>query len=360
MLGNNTRSFEIPHGMAQLILGVNIAVFALCVGQSGTPNISLEVLFRYGAMYGDAIDHRELWRLIAHGFLHANPIHLFANMLCLALWGGLLERRIGALYFTFVYGTGLVAGAIVSNITHPGAYLSVGASGAISAILGALLCLRILGKIDLPWSFFAINIGLNVALTVASPRIDWGAHFGGFVGGMVCCACLDLLEKAMPWLLRCKFPEFVKMNTFIALGVLAAYARNHSVIDLSSSGIWAGPLAFAIATLVVVKLLDLALSLRKGLAIVVLALALINAGLVLLLRGMLAWALASLCAAQPNSTLAVIASACANPDLTINLAAAGVFVVTMLVYWPQFSRGIADVGFVGGTLRAERGRHHGL
>jgi membrane associated rhomboid family serine protease len=354
------RNFEIPHGMAQLILGVNILVFALCVSQSGAPNISSEVLFRYGAMYGDAIDQRELWRLIAHGFLHANPIHLFANMLCLALWGGLLEKRIGALYFTFVYGTGLVAGAIVSNITHPGAYLSVGASGAISAILGALLCLRILGRIDLPWSFFAINIGLNVALTVASPRIDWGAHFGGFVGGMVCCACLDLLEKVMSRLFRCKFPEFVKMNTFIAFAVVAAYARSQPIVDLSSWGVWAGPLAFAIAAVALVKLLDLTLSMRKGLAIVVLALALTNAGLVLLLRGMLAWALASLCAMQPGTTLAVTAGACANPDLTINLAAAGVFVVTMLAYWSQFSRGITDVGFVGGTLRAERGRHQGL
>src|SRR5262249_55976961 len=147
--------------------------FALCMSRSGTANISSDVLVRYGAMYSGAIERHEYWRLFAAGFLHANPVHLIANMLCLVLWGGLVEGRLGALYFTLVYISGLIAGAIVSNIAHVGPYLSVGASGAISAILGALLCLRILRRIDLSWSFFATNIGFNVLLAAASPRIDW-------------------------------------------------------------------------------------------------------------------------------------------------------------------------------------------
>jgi rhomboid protease GluP len=157
MTDNTKRFFDIPRGMAQLLLGVNILVFALCLSQSGGSSFSSEMLFRYGAMYSQALDRHEYWRLVTYGFLHGNPIHLFANMLCLILWGGLLERRVEALYFTLIYLSGLVFGGIVSNLAHPGPYLSVGASGAISAILGALLCLRVLGKIDLPWNFFVIK-----------------------------------------------------------------------------------------------------------------------------------------------------------------------------------------------------------
>jgi rhomboid protease GluP len=147
---NLDRSFEAPQVMVQLLLGANLAIFLLCVLQSKETSIPPDLLFRYGAMHSGAIERGEFWRLIAAGFLHASPLHLFGNMLCLVLWGGLLEKRVGALYFTWIYGAGLVAGALVSDLIHPGPYLSVGASGAISAVLGALLSLRLLGRIALP------------------------------------------------------------------------------------------------------------------------------------------------------------------------------------------------------------------
>src|SRR5215813_7323538 len=316
MTSNTKRFFDVPHGMAQLLLGVNILVFALCLSQSGGSGFSSEMLFRYGAMYLQALDRHEYWRLVAYGFLHANPIHLLANMLCLILWGGLLERRVEALYFTLIYLSGLVFGGIVSNVAHPGPYLSVGASGAISAILGALLCLRILGKIGLPWNFFVINIGLNVMIAVSAPRVDWQAHFGGFVAGMVSCAGLDLIEKTTAWWLRCKFPEFVKMNAFIAFAIVLAYCWANPVVRLQQS--WVFPVASAIAGLVFIKVLDVMLSIRKGLAAVVVVFALTNAILVLLLARLLDQALISACLGQRGSTGAmagVLATACEHIGL---------------------------------------------
>src|SRR5215467_16112898 len=243
MTGNTKRFFDVPRGMAQLLLGVNILVFALCLFQSGGSSFASEMLFRYGGMYSQAIDRHEYWRLIAHGFLHANPIHLFGNMLCLVLWGGLLERRVEAFYFTLIYLCGLVFGGIISNMTHVGPYLSVGASGAISAILGALLCLRVLGKIDLQWNFFVVNISLNVMIAIGASRVDWQAHLGGFVAGMVSCACLDLLEKAFVRVLRCKFPEFMKMNTFAAFAIVLAWIWSR----VSLQDIWAIPVLCLLA-----------------------------------------------------------------------------------------------------------------
>jgi membrane associated rhomboid family serine protease len=361
MTGNTKRFFDVPRGMAQLLLGVNILIFALCLSQSGGSSFSTDMLFRYGAMYSQALDRHEYWRLVTYGFLHANPIHLLANMLCLILWGGLLERRVEALYFTLIYLSGLVFGGIVSNVTHPGPYISVGASGAISAILGALLCLRVLGKIDLPWNFFVINIGLNVMIAASAPRVDWQAHFGGFVAGMVSCACLDLIEKTTAWWLRCKFPEFVKMNAFIAFAIVSAYCWARLAVGFQQA--WVFPVAAVIAGFAFIKVLDIMLSIRKGLAAVVVVLALTNAILVLLLARLFDQTLMSACLGQRGSTSAIagaLAKACEHIDLSVSLAGMGVLAFTVLLYWPQLARGLADVGFVGASLRGERGRRWGV
>src|SRR5262249_18841472 len=163
-------------------------------------------LFRNGAMYSLALQRHEYWRLVAYGFLHLNLFHLATNMLCLALWGAHLERRIGSTYFLLVYAAALVVAALVSDLAHHGAYITVGASGAVSGVLGALFGLWILAKIDLTANFFIVNVGLNAVLALSSPRIDWAAHVGGFVAGLVACALIDLLEKLNFHLLRCKFP----------------------------------------------------------------------------------------------------------------------------------------------------------
>ncbi|HEY2230255.1 MAG TPA: rhomboid family intramembrane serine protease [Xanthobacteraceae bacterium] len=116
----------------------------------------------------------------------------------------------------------MVVGAIVSDLSHSQPYIAVGASGAISGILGALLRLWILGKIDLSANFFAINIGLNVALALSSSKLDWAAHFGGFTAGLIACALIDVLERVNRFAFRCRFPQFVKVNSLVLVGALGA------------------------------------------------------------------------------------------------------------------------------------------
>jgi membrane associated rhomboid family serine protease len=232
--------------------------------QTGLVAIPTDVLLRSGAMYSFAIGRHEYWRLIAYGFLHANLFHLAANMICLALWGGHLERRVGAFYFIVIYVCALVAGAAVSNATHSGPYLTVGASAGISGILGALLSLRILGRVDLPASFFVVNIGLNVALALGNSSIDWAAHLGGFAAGMTVCALLDIVEKANALLLRCKFPEFVKINAFVVIvGIALLLWGTKPVTAAATENLWPA-LAYVIACCIAVKLLDLVLSIKKA------------------------------------------------------------------------------------------------
>jgi len=214
--------FEIPHAAVYALMTATVVASGLCFMQSGTSSAPSELLFRYGGMYSSALARHEYWRLVAYGFLHVNFIHLATNMLCLVLWGGHLERRVGSAYFLIIYLCAMVFGAVIGNAIHSTPYLTVGASGATSGILGALMCLWILGKLDLRFDFFAINIGLNVAFAISNSRIDWGVHLGGFAAGLIACALLDLVEKINARLLRCKFPEFVKVN----LALLACAAAS--------------------------------------------------------------------------------------------------------------------------------------
>jgi membrane associated rhomboid family serine protease len=355
--------FEAPGGMVQALLGVNLIVYGLCYAQSGGGEISDEVLLRYGAMTIGAIERHEYWRMIAYGFLHANPVHLAANMFLLVLWGGHLEKRVGALYFAFVYISGLAAGAVVSKFTSPGSYLLIGSAGALLAVFGALVYLWAADKSEIGWEFFAISVGITVALMAIHSRIDWGAHLRGFVAGMICCAVLDIVERAVGLLCCCKFPEFVKLNTFVAFGVALAACWSILSSSLSSEYVWLLLAAITAVGFAIVKALDLALAMKKGLAFIIIVLALTNAALVLLLKDVVAQGLVSLCGSPGLGRYAAqipFAYACTNVDVTLVLAAIGVLFVTVLLYWPHLARGIGDVGFVGNTLRAERLRYRGL
>ncbi|WFU78796.1 rhomboid family intramembrane serine protease [Bradyrhizobium sp. CIAT3101] len=353
--------FEVPHAAVYALMTVTVLASGFCLIQAGGPAAPAELLYRYGGMYAGAIARHEYWRLLAYGFLHVNFVHLTMNMLCLVLWGGHLERRVGPAYFLVIYLCAMVFGAVIGNGIHSTPYLTVGASGATSGILGALLCLWILGKLDVRFDFFAINIGLNIAFALGNSRIDWGVHLGGFAAGLIACALLDLIEKVNPYALRCKFPEAVKVNLTLLACVAAVWAWSDQARAIAAgiSG-WGLAVVVLVGCCAIVKLVDLALSMKKGLAIVVIALAGANA-VTILLCGL---ALASSCSPRwPTGSVPLdnlLVMVCPNPVLIAGLAAIGAAAVTLWLCAKDISRGIEDVGFVATSLRAERNRRHGL
>lgn len=353
--------FEVPHAAVYALMTVTVLASGFCFIQAGGPAAPGELLYRYGGMYSGAIARHEYWRLLAYGFLHVNFVHLTMNMLCLVLWGGHLERRVGSAYFLVIYLCAMVFGAVIGNGIHSTPYLTVGASGATSGILGALLCLWILGKLDVRFDFFAINIGLNIAFALGNSRIDWGVHLGGFAAGLIACAVLDLVEKANAYGLRCKFPEVVKVNLTLLGCVVAAWpwSGQAQAIAAGMSG-WGLAIVVVAACCAVVKLVDLVLSMKKGLAIVVIALAGANA-VTIVLCGL---ALASSCSPRwPTGSVPLdnfLVTFCPNPVLVSGLSAIGAAALTLWLCAKEISRGLEDVGFVGTSLRAERSRRHGL
>jgi membrane associated rhomboid family serine protease len=351
-------AFEFPHTATALLLAVNILVYALVLQRSGAPAPTPEALLRSGAIYSGALARHEYWRLVAYAFLHASMLHILTNMACLVWWGGPLEKRVGTAYFLLIYFASVIAGALTGIFTYPGFYFTVGASGGTSGILGALLCLKLLRRIDLPASFFVLNIGLNVALAFIGPTVDWRTHLGGIVAGMAVCAVLDAFEVAGPKLMRCKFPEFIKLN----LGVLFAV-----VVWLTDFSPVAMLVALAVLA-VAVKGIDIALSLRHGLAWTVETLAVGNAlvaGAVvvvtLLAMGSDIALPANLVPWAASALRSLIAMGSSALSLTALVVVIVVFGLTQLVYWPELKRGLNDRGgFAAAGFRAERGRKRGL
>jgi membrane associated rhomboid family serine protease len=351
-------AFEFPHTATMLLLAVNIVVYALTLQRSGMPSPSSNVLLQYGAVYGGALARHEYWRLIAYAFLHASMLHILANMACLVWWGGPLEHRIGMAYFLLIYFVSIVAGALTGIFVAGGLYFSVGASAGISGILGALLGLKLLRRIDLPASFFVVNIGLNVVIAFVAPRVDWGAHLGGFIAGMAVCAALDAFEVAGPKLMRCKFPEFVKLDLGILFAIVAWLA------DFSPAA-----MLVALAVLIVVaKGIDIVLSLPRGLAwtvgILAVGNALVAAAVVAVMLPETTGGLtlpANLVPWAASALMSGIAMASSAPTVTALIVLVLVFVLTHLIYGPELTRGLRDrAGFTAASFRAERGRRRGL
>jgi membrane associated rhomboid family serine protease len=355
------RFFEVPHTMVFLMLTLNLIMFGVCLMASGGAGavaaIPLETLLRDGAMYSGAIDQHQYWRLVAYGFLHADASHLAVNMVCLVLWGGHLEKRVGSFYFLLIYMSSVIAAALVSNASHHDPYLSVGASGAVSGVFGALFSLWVLGKSELSASFYVINLGLNVALAFSARNVDAAAHLGGFTCGVICCALLDLIEKANAVALRCKFPEFAKLNIFL-LAAAPIVVVGPAAFGEDKWSVLAG---YGVACVALIKLVDIILSMKRGLVVAVLGFAALNAALAWVVAKTFAAALTAQCArpplAMPDRLLQAIQALCANMDLVM---AGGAFALTLLLNGRSLARGISDVGFVATTLRAERKRRAGI
>jgi len=129
------------------------------------------------------------WQPLTSMFTHVEIIHIGFNMLALWILGPQLEAVLGRLRFTLLYLlSGLVGSAVVywfSAETTP----TLGASGAIFGLMGALLVVAL--KVGSDVNQLLVWIGINFALTFfAGANISWQGHLGGFVGGIVLGAVL--------------------------------------------------------------------------------------------------------------------------------------------------------------------------
>jgi len=181
-----------------LLIALCIGIFFLTFIASGGELSALNLL-NYGGCFGPLIKTGGIHylRLISSGFLHANIFHLLFNMYALYIIGTQLENYIGKWKFMIVYLISMISGSLLSCIFSDA--VSVGASGAIFGLLGALLYFGYhyrlyLGSV-LKNQIIPLIIA-NLILGFVISGIDNAAHIGGLIGGYLSMMALGVEGKS--------------------------------------------------------------------------------------------------------------------------------------------------------------------
>jgi membrane associated rhomboid family serine protease len=132
----------------------------------------------------------EWWRLLTAAFLHGSFLHIAFNMYVLFALGPTLERILGHGRYLTLYVLAALGGGVASYAFSDVRTVSVGASGAIFGLMGALIVAGRRLRYDI--TQVVILLAINVAIGFLSAGVDWRAHFGGLVTGAIVAAIFVL------------------------------------------------------------------------------------------------------------------------------------------------------------------------
>ncbi len=189
------------------IIGLNTGIY---IWQITSP-LSEEIPFWYGAIPHSILTMKSAQpvapfiTLFTSMFLHGSLFHLIGNMLYLWIFGNNIEDRLGHIRFLIFYLLAGIAAAYSHAIIEPSSQIPmIGASGAISGVLGAYLILYPHARVHtlvffgffiqvvripalIVIGFWAIIQLINGMITTAIPQqggVAWFAHIGGFIFGV--------------------------------------------------------------------------------------------------------------------------------------------------------------------------------
>ncbi len=193
---------EKPALFTYLIIGANAVVF---LSIHFLPASVREMAYYDHGFIAERID---LFSLFTSMFVHVGWLHIAGNMYFLWLFGRAIEQRISRSVFALLYFSGGIAGAFLQGALTP-EYLAdvpcIGASGAISGVLGAYLILYPSDEVDCIYFSFAMRYATSISLSTVwvigswfifqfasalwlSPgtgenSVAYWAHIGGFAFG---------------------------------------------------------------------------------------------------------------------------------------------------------------------------------
>ena len=123
------------------------------------------------------------YRLVTVALTHGGLLHLGFNMYALLVLGNPIEEAYGKNKFLIVFFASLITGSLTSAYFASIYSASVGASGAVFGLFGAMV---VVGKrIGADIRSIVVIIGLNFIFGFALGGVDWRAHLGGLIGGYV-------------------------------------------------------------------------------------------------------------------------------------------------------------------------------
>ena len=208
-IGDENHEITIVPFVTYGLIALNVLIFLyeLTLGQE-----LQGFLLEWGTVPAEVVRGDDLHALFSSMFLHAGWGHIFGNMLFLKVFGDNVEDRLGHGWFLLFYLlTGLVASAAHIFLNQESTIPSVGASGAISGVLGAYIVMFSRNRVKV-WFFFIViavpawlmigfwaaeqfvaTVGTVAQTEETSGGVAYAAHAGGFVGGVL----LGLIAKAV-------------------------------------------------------------------------------------------------------------------------------------------------------------------
>lgn len=179
------------------IIAINIILYIItAIMSKNILDINAYVLLYMGGNYGALVSHGQVWRLLTCAFLHGGIVHIFCNMYALYALGPQIEILFGRVKYIIIYLLSAIGGSLLSYKFSPSS-LSIGASGAIFGLFGAMVVFVLKYKDKIPKkvlnNLFGVII-LNLLIGFNLQGIDNFAHIGGLlVGALV--AFLFLMQK---------------------------------------------------------------------------------------------------------------------------------------------------------------------
>lgn len=128
------------------------------------------------------VDAGEWYRIFTRAFIHDGPVHLGFNMLVLWQVGMLLEPALGHFRFGLTYMAAVLGGAFGALLLDPDT-ITIGASGGVFGVMGALFLAQRSGLLGARSSAVGFLIVVNLVLTFSVPQISIGGHVGGLLAG---------------------------------------------------------------------------------------------------------------------------------------------------------------------------------
>mgnify|MGYP001597315978 CR=1 FL=1 len=169
------------------LIGINVVMFLVQQAQPAFVYRFALVGRPFAVQVGQGVDvyhgvaGGEYYRLVSAMFLHENVIHILFNMWALYVVGAPLEAMLGrSRYLAMYFLSGLTGSALAYWLASPNS-MTLGASGAIFGLFGALFVVG--RRLSLDIRPIGAVIGINLLLTFTIPDISWQGHIGGLVAG---------------------------------------------------------------------------------------------------------------------------------------------------------------------------------
>jgi membrane associated rhomboid family serine protease len=228
--GKRVRRTAARHGyvipefsVTRVLVVLNVLVYFAELAQGAGINADSGSIFVNGALFGPAVAQGDWWRLFTAAFLHYGPIHLALNMLALWWLGQPVEAALGRARFLLLYVVAGLAGSAGALLLNP-LSVTVGASGAIFGILGALLVLEYQVTGSLAGQAMTLIV-INVAFSFAVSNISIGGHLGGLVAGILGTVAFVGFRRYYPVVGRAALVRALIVVGIGVLSVLVAYLK---------------------------------------------------------------------------------------------------------------------------------------